>query len=114
MDGQGRAHPRRFGLACHVGVELDWATIGCAKSRLIGEHREPGVARGCACQLKHAGEVVGSVVRSRAGVKCLYVSTGHRISLREAVKIVLGCCQRYRICEPIRHAHRMVGELRLK
>ena len=113
VDGQGLAHPRRFGLACHVGVELDWPTIGCAKSRLIGDYREPGAHRGRACQLKHDGEVIGSVVRSRDGVKPLYVSVGHRVVLEEAVKVVLRCCRRYRICEPIRAAHRLVSELRL-
>lgn len=113
VDGQGRAHPRRFGLACHVGVELDWRTIGCAKSRLVGEHREPGPRKGCVCQLKHQGEVVGSVVRSRDGVKPLYVSVGHRVDLRDSVKVVLRCCRRHRICEPIRQAHRLVSDLRV-
>ena len=113
VDGQGLAHPRRFGLACHVGVELDWPTVGCAKSRLIGDYREPGMAKGCACQLKQDGEVIGSVVRSRAEVKPLYVSVGHRVVLDEAVRVVLRCCRRYRICEPIRAAHELVSELRL-
>lgn len=113
VDGQGKAHPRRCGLACHVGVKLDWPTIGCAKSRLVGVHRDPGSTRGCACQLKHGGEVVGSVVRSRQGVKCLYVSVGHRITLKEAVKVVLRCCPKYRVSEPIRQAHAMVSELRV-
>ena len=113
VDGQGLAHPRRFGLACHVGVELDWPTVGCAKSRLIGDYREPGMRKGCACQLKHNGEVIGSVLRSRDDVKPLYVSVGHRVTLEEGVGVVLRYCRRYRICEPIRAAHRLVSELRL-
>jgi len=112
IDGQGRAHPRRFGLACHVGVELDWPTIGCAKSRLIGEYGQVGQRKGCRRQLKDKGEVVGMVVRSREKVKCLYVSVGHKVELREAVKLVLGCCRRYRQPEPTRRAHQLVSRLR--
>jgi len=113
LDGQGRAHPRRFGLACHVGLELGWSTIGCAKSRLIGTHRPVGQRKGCRCQLIHEGEVVGKALRSRSGVKCLYVSVGHKVILDEAVRIVLRCCHRYRIPEPARLAHQMVTNIRL-
>jgi len=113
VDGQGLAHPRRFGLACHVGVRLDWPTIGCAKSRLIGAHRPVGVSKGCRCRLMDQDEVVGCVVRSREKVKCIYVSEGHRVELEQAVKLVLRCCGRYRLPEPIRSAHNFVSKLRL-
>jgi deoxyribonuclease V len=114
IDGQGRAHPRRFGLACHVGVELDISTIGCAKSRLIGVHRTPASKKGSRCRLLDDSEIIGMVLRSRQDVKCLYVSVGHLIELDQAVDIVLGCCGRYRLCEPTRRAHQMVTKLRLK
>ncbi|MCP4709525.1 MAG: deoxyribonuclease V [Planctomycetes bacterium] len=114
IDGQGRAHPRRFGLACHVGLELDIPTIGCAKSRLIGSHRTPAADKGSRCRLLDDSEIIGTVLRSRQAVKCLYVSVGHLIELDQAVDTVLKCCRRYRICEPIRLAHQMVTKLRLK
>lgn len=114
VDGQGKAHPRRFGLACHVGVELGWASIGCAKSRLTGTHRAVGQTKGCQCRLMDHGELIGKVVRSRAGVKCLYVSVGHLIGLDEAVRIVLRCCRKYRLPEPTRQAHTLVSQLRQK
>lgn len=114
IDGQGRAHPRRFGLACHVGLELDLPTIGCAKSRLIGEYRPVGGKKGCQCRLMDNGELVGKVVRSRDDVKCLYVSVGHRIELEEAVRVVLRCCRKYRLPEPTRQAHNLVSQLRRK
>jgi len=114
IDGQGRAHPRRFGLACHVGLELGWPTIGCAKSRLIGEHREVGRGKGSQCRLVDRGEVIGKVVRSREGVKCLYVSVGHLVELEESVRIVLRCCRKYRLPEPTRQAHIQVSQIRKK
>jgi len=113
VDGQGLAHPRRFGLACHLGVKLGAATIGCAKSRLTGKYREPGRRKGRHCQLTDGGEVVGAVVRTRTDVKSLYVSVGHRVELEQAVRLVLGCCQRYRLPEPTRQAHQLVSRLRL-
>lgn len=112
MDGQGFAHPRRMGLACHIGVVADLPTIGCAKSRLCGEHREPGTTRGCRRDLLDGEEVIGSVVRSRARVKCIYVSVGHRATLGGAVDLVLSCCTRYRLPEPTRLAHRLVTRQR--
>jgi len=114
IDGQGRAHPRRCGLACHVGVELDLPTIGCAKSRLIGEHRTPARKKGAQCRLMDNGEIIGKVLRSRQNVKCLYVSVGHLIELEQAVNLVLRCCRRCRLPEPTRLAHQMVSKLRLK
>jgi deoxyribonuclease V len=112
IDGQGLAHPRRFGLACHVGVHLNWATIGCAKSRLIGDHRQVGLRKGCRCRLMDGDEVIGSVLRTREKVKCIYVSEGHLVELESAVKLVLRCCNRYRLPEPTRKSHYLVTKLR--
>ncbi|HUS91223.1 MAG TPA: deoxyribonuclease V [Phycisphaerae bacterium] len=108
-DGQGRAHPRRMGLASHVGLWLDVPTIGVAKSRLCGEHREPGLGRGCRTQLTFEGEVIGSVVRTRTAVRPLYVSVGHRITLAEAVRWTLRCARGVRLPEPTRQADRLVA-----
>jgi deoxyribonuclease V len=110
-DGQGRAHPRRLGLACHLGLWLDMPTVGCAKSRLIGTHREPGLRRGCHTRLLDRGDVVGEVVRTRSGVKPVFVSIGHRVSLVSARRWVLKLA-RYRIPEPVRAAHLEVNRLR--
>jgi deoxyribonuclease V len=103
-DGQGLAHPRRFGLACHLGVLLDVPTIGVAKSRLIGTHDEPAPRRGARTPLRDAGETIGAVLRTRAGVRPVYVSVGHRVSLETAIAIVLGCAPRFRVPEPVRRA----------
>ena len=105
VDGQGLAHPRRFGVACHLGVVLDLPTVGVGKSRLVGEHREPGPRRGARVRLLHEGEVIGAVVRTRDGVKPLYVSIGHRVDLDTAVRLVLRSARRFRLPEPIRAAH---------
>lgn len=107
VDGQGRAHPRRFGLACHLGVLADLPTIGVAKSRLVGTHDEPGEARGARSPLLHKGEMIGVVLRTRARVKPVFVSVGHRISLETAVELVLAAAPRYRLPEPIREADRL-------
>lgn len=112
FDGQGLAHPRRFGLACHVGVLIDRPSVGCAKSRLVGRHREPARRRGATTPLTHDGERVGTVLRSREGVKCVYVSVGHRVDLASAVGLVLRCCTRYRLPEPTRLADQLVGRAR--
>ncbi len=112
LDGHGLAHPRRLGLASHVGLFLDRPTLGCAKSRLCGSHREPGPKRGANVRLLDDGEIVGRVVRSRVGVKPIYVSVGHRITLDEAARIALACTQGYRIPEPTRLAHHYVTALR--
>lgn len=113
MDGQGYAHPRRFGLACHAGLWLNRPCLGCAKSRLIGEHREPGHRAGSAVRLLDAGEVIGKVVRTRDGVNPVYVSVGHKIDLESAVRLVLRACRGYRLPEPTRLAHQFVNEMRL-
>jgi len=111
-DGQGLAHPRRFGLACHLGVLLDLPSIGCAKSRLVGTHREPGTRRGATTRLRDAGETVGCVLRTREGVKPVYVSVGHRVSLESARKIALALAPQHRLPEPVRAAHGEVNRLR--
>ncbi|MCX6906422.1 MAG: deoxyribonuclease V [Verrucomicrobia bacterium] len=112
VDGQGIAHPRRCGLASHLGLVLDLPAVGCAKSRLIGEYREPGLRRGSASVLCDAGEVIGRVVRTRNGVAPLFVSVGHKISLDAAVALVLKCTSRFRLPETTRQAHTLVNQLR--
>ncbi|MBN1788037.1 MAG: deoxyribonuclease V [Sedimentisphaerales bacterium] len=114
VDGQGIAHPRRLGLACHLGLFIDIPTIGCAKSRLIGDFTEPGLAKGSTSALINKGKTIGSVVRSRDNVKPLFVSVGHKCRLSDAVRIVLDCCVKYRLPEPSRIAHQTVTKLKLK
>ena len=106
-DGQGIAHPRRFGIASHLGVLVDRPTIGVGKTRLVGHHAEPLSERGSWVPLKDGNEVVGAVLRTQTGVKPLYVSIGHRISLPTAVRVVLSCAPRYRLPETTREAHRL-------
>ena len=101
IDGHGYAHPRRFGLASHVGLMAELPTIGCAKSRLCGEHGEPGRTRGSKVELRHGGEVIGAVLRTRDGVKPIYVSVGHKIGLDAAVQWALRLAPRFRLPEPI-------------
>jgi deoxyribonuclease V len=112
VDGQGFAHPRRLGIASHLGLWLGIPTLGCAKSRLIGEHRAPGIRPGAQTPLLHEKEVIGSVVRTKHGVKPLYVSVGHLIDLPSAVSLVLRACRGYRLPEPTRQAHLHVNEVR--
>lgn len=112
FDAHGLAHPRRFGLACHGGVWLDVPSLGCAKSVLVGDYREPGPARGARAPLRHEGEVVGAALRTRDEVRPVFVSVGHRMDLDAAVDLVLQVSPRYRIPEPIRRADRKVTEMR--
>jgi deoxyribonuclease V len=112
VDGQGIAHPRRLGIACHLGLFLDIPTIGCAKSRLIGDFKQPGSAKGSTSLLTDKGETIGSVVRTRNDVKPVFVSVGHKCRLCDAVRIVLDCCRRYRLPEPSRLAHQIVTKLK--
>jgi deoxyribonuclease V len=111
-DGQGLAHPRRFGIACHVGVISGLPSLGCAKSRLVGEHREPGPRRGARARLVDRGEHVGSVLRTRAGSKPVYVSVGHRMDLEGALRLVLACCTGHRLPEPQHLADRLVARVK--
>jgi len=111
-DGQGLAHPRGLGLACHVGLWLDVPTIGVAKSRLCGRHRPLGPRRGCKVQLKHNGKIVGAVLRTRDNVKPLYISVGHHVTLDDAVTWTLRCGRGFRLPEPTRQADQAVGRLK--
>lgn len=107
-DGQGLAHPRRFGLACHLGVLYDLPTLGCAKTRLVGEAEEPGTARGASADLVDGGEVVGRVLRTQDGVRPVYASVGHRITLEAACDWILRLAPRYRLPETTRAADQRV------
>lgn len=109
FDAQGLAHPRRMGLATHIGVLLDLPSVGCAKSRLCGEHEEPPPERGEWVPLISEGEVIGAVVRTQTGIQPLYVSVGHLTDLETAIHLVLSCSTRYRLPEPTRWAHRVAG-----
>src|SRR5215203_3355356 len=112
LDAQGIAHPRRMGLASHLGIFLDVPTVGCAKSLLVGSFEEPGREKGSATDLVHRGEVVGRVVRTRDGVSPVFVSVGNRIDLMSAVDLVLACCTKYRLPETTRQAHNAANRLR--
>jgi len=121
IDGQGIAHPRRLGLATHLGIFLDKPTIGCAKSRLTGTFQEPPLEKGAYSLLKDEmrkqstePEVIGAVVRTRTNVKPVFVSVGHKCLLEDAIRVVLGCAVRYRLPEPTRLAHQAVGKIKLK
>jgi deoxyribonuclease V len=113
FDGHGLAHPRRIGIASHLGVVLDKPSIGCAKSLLCGMHGDVGPAEGDVTEIHHRGEVIGAAVRTRAGVKPVYVSIGHKVDLQTAVDYVLRCTAGYRLPEPIRWAHRIAGGSKL-
>ncbi|MBI4458461.1 MAG: endonuclease V [Acidobacteria bacterium] len=113
-DAHGWAHPRRAGMACHLGVVLDIPTIGCAKSVLIGAYDPPATARGSVSPLLDGKERIGSVLRTRAGVRPVFVSCGYRVSLRSATRLVLACCDGYRIPKPARQADRWVKQLKLR
>jgi deoxyribonuclease V len=113
VDGQGIAHPRRLGIASHLGLFLDIPTIGCAKSRLIGDFAPPPSRKGSTSPLTDKGAIIGSVVRTRSNVKPVFVSIGNRCRLCDAVRIVLDCCAKYRLPEPSRLAHQMVTRLKI-
>ena len=105
VDGQGIAHPRRFGLASHLGLLLDTPAIGCAKSRLCGRHEPLTTEAGVYAELTDNGEVIGAALRSKAGVNPIYISIGHKIDLPTAIHWVMECCRGYRLPEPSRLAH---------
>jgi len=109
VDGQGVAHPRRFGLASHLGLFWDTPTIGCAKSRLCGSHELPGIESGSYAEVVDRGEIIGAALRTRPGVKPVYVSIGHKVDLQTAIHWVLNCCRGYRLPEPVRLAHLAAG-----
>jgi deoxyribonuclease V len=110
-DGQGIAHPRRMGLASHLGLILDCPSLGWAKSRLIGEHDEPPMAAGAAAPLMDKGEQIGWALRSRAGCRVTYVSPGHRLSMAQSLEAARALMGRHRLCEPARQAHALTRRL---
>ena len=112
LDGQGLAHPRRFGIACHVGLLFDLPTIGCGKSLLVGAFEPPGEAAGSHTPLVDKGETIGAVVRTRDRVQPVYVSPGHMADVESATALALRCTGRYRVPEPTRLAHLFVNALR--
>jgi deoxyribonuclease V len=114
LDGQGIAHPRRFGVACHVGVLLDWPTIGCAKSILVGRYGELGLEAGSRSPLVDKGDQVGVALRTKNKVSPVYVSPGHLIDLDSAVDLVLRSTTKYRLPETTRQAHLLVNRLRVE
>jgi deoxyribonuclease V len=109
-DGMGTAHPRRFGIACHLGLLIDRPTIGVGKSRLVGSHAEVPDQKGAWVPLNHRGERIGAVLRTRVGTKPLYISPGHRISLETAIDYVMRCTPKYRLPETTRQAHKLASE----
>ena len=112
FDGHGEAHPRRFGIASHMGVLLSVPSVGCAKKRLVGEHGPPGPRKGDFAPLLLDGETVGAAVRTRAGVKPVFVSPGHLADLPTSIALVLSLCSRYRLPDPARRAHQLTQEMR--
>jgi len=129
IDGQGIAHPRRLGLAAHLGLFFDRPTIGCAKSRLIGQFQEPPPEKGAYSFLTDekitrlrtnderrtaSDEVIGAVLRTRTNVKPVFVSVGHKCRLKDVIEITLACTTKYRLPEPTRLAHQLVSGLKLK
>lgn len=109
FDGQGFAHPRRIGLATHLGIVLDLPTVGCAKSRLCGEYSQPDAQRGSWTDLRDGEEIIGAVLRTQDHVRPVFVSVGHRVDLDDAVSLVLKSAPAYRLPEPIRWAHRVAS-----
>ncbi len=109
VDGQGIAHPRRMGLASHLGLFLNSPTIGCAKSLLCGTHQLPGAEPGSYAEVVDDGEIIGAALRTKLGAKPIYVSIGHKIDLPTAIHWVMECCRGYRIPEPTRLAHLAAG-----
>ncbi|MHC4951872.1 MAG: deoxyribonuclease V [Planctomycetota bacterium] len=112
IDGQGIAHPRRIGLASHLGLFLNTPTIGCAKSRLIGTYNEPETEKGSFSWLYDKDEKIGAVVRTRANVKPLFISPGHLCSFDNAIEYTLACTTKYRLPEPTRIAHQTVAKVK--
>jgi deoxyribonuclease V len=109
FDGMGRAHPRRIGIASHMGLWLNKPTIGCGKTLLVGKHAEPPDERGAYADLIDKGEVIGAALRTRAGAKPVYISVGHLCDLRTAIELVMRCSTRYRLPETTRAAHHAAG-----
>jgi deoxyribonuclease V len=109
FDGMGRIHPRKIGIASHMGLWLKKPTIGCGKTHFLGTYDEPDVQQGAYSNLTHKGELLGVVLRTRANVKPVYISPGHLIDLKTSVDLTLACTPKYRLPEPIRQAHHTAG-----
>jgi deoxyribonuclease V len=114
VDGQGIAHPRRLGIASHLGLILDIPTIGCGKSRLIGRFENPGDQPGNFAPLIDRGEVIGAVLRTKLKTNPIFVSPGHRVTLEDSLRILISCVRGYRIPEPTRQAHLLVNRFRIE
>lgn len=114
VDGHGYSHPRRFGIACYLGVLLDKPSIGCAKSILVGKAEMPDNVVGAQTPLVEKGETIGAALRTRLKTNPVYVSIGHRVDLETACRFVLGCCKGYRVPETTRYAHNVAGGAVLK
>ncbi|HXE75262.1 MAG TPA: deoxyribonuclease V [Candidatus Xenobia bacterium] len=112
FDAHGYSHPRRFGLACHLSVVLDKPGIGVAKSLLVGKYQEPADKVGAWSPLVDSGETVGAVLRTRRGVRPIFISIGHRVDLKAAIELALACCDGYRIPKPTREADHFVARLK--
>ncbi len=110
FDGMGRIHPRRIGIASHMGLWLDKPTIGCGKTHFIGDYSEPGANKGDYSPLTDAGELLGVVLRTRTHVKPVYISVGHMVDLQSAIHLILACTPKYRLPRPIRLAHNTAGD----
>jgi len=111
-DGQGIAHPRSLGLASHMGLLMDLPSIGCAKQKLVGDFGEVGLQPGSTTPLKLGGKIIGAVIRTKRGVKPVFVSPGHRIDLETSIQLILKTCRGFRLPEPLRRAHLMVKRIR--
>ncbi|MBW4439556.1 MAG: endonuclease V [Pleurocapsa minor GSE-CHR-MK-17-07R] len=111
FDGMGRAHPRRIGIAAHMGLWLDRPTIGCGKTLFVGRHDEPPHERGAWAPLVHRGDLIGAALRTRPHVKSVYISAGHRIDLASSIAVTMACTGKYRLPEPIRAAHNAAGQM---
>lgn len=107
FDGQGIAHQHHMGLATHLGILLNTPSVGCAKSRLVGQYKEPGNSKGESTELLYKGRTVGAVLRTRTNIKPLFVSPGHLIDIRDSLDVVLACTGKFRIPEPLRYADRL-------
>jgi deoxyribonuclease V len=110
IDGMGIMHPRRLGIASHIGLWLDVPTVGCGKTYFLGTYADPAPEKGAWQPLFHEGEILGAVLRTRDNVKPVYISVGHRATLETACELVMRCVTRYRLPEPIRAAHNAAGD----
>jgi deoxyribonuclease V len=108
FDGHGIAHPRGLGIAAHIGVLIDKPSLGCAKKKLVGLFNPPAPGRGATSDLIYQGKIIGKVVRTKTGIKPVFVSVGHRTDLQQGVALILSCCRKYRLPEPLRQAHQLV------